>query len=89
LIIVIITGILLKIPASGWLGIVFSAGLVFTCECFNTSIENLSDVISPEKNEKVKIAKDVAAAGVLISAIISVTIGIIVFLPAILELARR
>jgi diacylglycerol kinase len=89
LILIIIAGIVLKIPASGWLAIVFASGLVFASECFNTAIENLSDVVSPEKNEKIKIAKDVAAAGVLISAITSVLIGIIVFFPAILEITRK
>ena len=89
LILVIIAGIVLKITATGWIAIVFAAGLVFASECFNTAIENLSDVVSPEKNEKIKIAKDVAAAGVLISAIISVVVGIIVFLPAILEITRK
>jgi diacylglycerol kinase len=89
LVIVIIAGTLLKIPASGWIAIVFAAGLVFISECFNTAIENLSDVVSTEKNGKIKIAKDIAAAGVLISALTSVIIGIIVFLPVILELARR
>ena len=89
LIIVIIAGIILKIPASGWIAIVFAAGLVFISECFNTAIESLSDVVSPENNNKIKITKDVAAAGVLISAIVSVIIGIIVFLPAILEIIRR
>ena len=89
LILVIIAGTLLKIPSSGWISIVFAAGLVFISECFNTAIENLANVVSPEKNEKIKIAKDVAAAGVLLSAIISLIIGIIVFLPAIMEIVRR
>ena len=89
LILVIIAGVLLKISASGWIAILLAAGLVFASECFNTAIENLSDVVSPEKNEKIKIAKDVAAAGVLISALTSVIIGIIVFLPAILDISRK
>lgn len=89
LILVIIAGFVFKISTSGWLAIVFAAGLVFASECFNTAIENLSDVVSPEKNEKIKIAKDLAAAGVLISAIISVVVGIIIFLPAILEITSK
>jgi diacylglycerol kinase len=89
LILVIIAGILLKISAVNWIAIIFASGLVFMSECFNTAIENLSDVVSAEKNEKIKIAKDVASAGVLISALTSVLIGIIVFLPAILKAVRR
>jgi diacylglycerol kinase len=89
LLLVVMAGIILKIPLSGWMAIVIAAGLVFMSECFNSAIEKLSDVVSPEKNDKIKIAKDVAAAGVLISAIISVIIGVIVFLPVILEIARK
>ena len=82
LLLVITAAIVLKISSSGWIAIIFAAGLVFIGECFNTAIENLSDAVSPEKNEKIKIAKDIAAAGVLIAAVTAVIIGMIVFLPA-------
>lgn len=81
LIVVLLAGIFSGISSSDWIVIVFASGLVFISECFNTAIEYLSDVVSPEYNEKIKGAKDVAAAAVLISAIIAVIIGIIVFLP--------
>jgi diacylglycerol kinase len=81
LIIVLLAGLFLRITSSDWIAIVFASGLVFISECFNTAVEYLSDVVSPEYNEKIKRAKDVAAAGVLISAIIAVIIGVIVFLP--------
>lgn len=83
LIIVIVAGLIFRVTPSDWMAIIFASGLVFISECFNTAIEYLSDVTSPEYNEKIKSAKDVAAAGVLISAIISVIIGIFVFLPQI------
>ena len=79
----ILAGIFLRISGSDWIAVFFASGLVFISECFNTSIEYLSDVVTNEHNENIKIAKDVAAAGVLISAIISVIIGLIVFIPAI------
>jgi diacylglycerol kinase (ATP) len=81
LIVVLLVGIFLRISSSEWIAVVFASGLVFISECFNTAVEYLSDVVSPEYNEKIKGAKDVAAAGVLISAIIAVIIGVIVFLP--------
>jgi diacylglycerol kinase (ATP) len=88
-IVVLLAGIILRISSSGWVAIFFASGLVFISECFNTAIESLSDVVSPEYNEKIKNAKDVAAAGVLISAIISVIIGLFVFIPAISSLISR
>ena len=86
LIVVLLAGILLRISSSDWIAIVFASGLVFISECFNTAVENLSDVVSPEYNEKIKGAKDVASAGVLISAIVAVIIGVIVLLPHIYKL---
>ena len=86
LVVVLASGIFLRISSSDWIAIFFAAGLVFISECFNTAIEYLSDAVSPEYNEKIKSAKDVAAAGVLIAAIVSVVIGIIVFLPEIYRL---
>ena len=86
LLMVLASGIFLRISSSDWIAIFFAAGLVFISECLNTAIEYLSDVVSPEYNEKIKSAKDVAAGAVLISAIVSVVIGIIVFLPEIYRL---
>jgi diacylglycerol kinase len=88
LLIVIMAGILLRISMSDWTALMFVSGLVFISECFNTAIENLSDLITERQNENIRRAKDVAAAGVLLSAIISVTVGLIIFIPAILRLVR-
>ena len=86
LLLVIAAGVILAVSLFDWIAIAFASGLVFMSECFNTAVEYLSDVVSPEDNEKIRIAKDAAAAGVLISAIVSVIIGIIVFLPKIYQL---
>ena len=85
---VIIAGILLKISPAEWLFIAFSAGLVLMAESFNSALEHLSDEVSSHYSRKIRRAKDVAAAGVLISAIVSVIVGIIIFLPRIIRLFR-
>ena len=85
LIIVVITGILLKISPAHWLVIVLASGLVLASECLNTAIEYLSDAITPEYNSLIGKAKDLAAAGVLISAIVAVITGLIIFIPSILR----
>src|SRR5262245_23234797 len=56
-------------------------GLVFAAECANTAIEALCDLASPAYHPLIKRAKDTAAAGVLLSAIISVGVAVVVFLP--------
>ena len=89
LIIAIIAGILLRISGTDWLAILFVSGLVFASECFNTAVEYLSDLITDEQNENIRRAKDVAAAGVLISSAVSVITGFIIFMPEILNLIKR
>lgn len=83
---VIIAGIVLKISISEWLAVLIAIGLVFTSEAINTSIEKLSDFISPERQNSIKEVKDLASAGVLISAITALIIGLIVFAQKILTL---
>lgn len=85
-ILVIIAGIAFKISILEWAAIFLSIGLVFTSEAINTSIEKLSDFVSPEKRSSIKEVKDLASAGVLISAITALIIGLIVFVPKILTL---
>ena len=59
-------------------------GVLFA-ETINTAFEYLCDVVSPQKNEAVKHAKDIAAGAVLITAIGAVIIGAIVLLPYVLH----
>jgi undecaprenol kinase/diacylglycerol kinase (ATP) len=84
-IIVIAGGIVFSVSLLSWVLLVLAIGLVFMAELINTSLEHLADVISPEKNEKIKKAKDLAAAAVLVSAIMAVVIGLMVFLPVLSE----
>jgi diacylglycerol kinase (ATP) len=86
IVIVVIAGIFFRVSESDWIAILLVSGLVLISECFNTAVEYLSDQVKKEENENIKNAKDIAAAGVLISAIISVIIGLIVFLPEISRL---
>jgi diacylglycerol kinase len=85
LLLVIIAGLVLKISPAHWIAVSLAAGLVLASECLNTAIEYLGDVILPEYDPRIKKAKDVAAAGVLISAIAAVITGLIIFIPAIIR----
>lgn len=50
-------------------------------EALNTAIEKLSDIVSPEKDDRIRIVKDISAGAVLISSIVAVVIGLIIFIP--------
>jgi undecaprenol kinase/diacylglycerol kinase (ATP) len=82
---VLIAGFFFEINRVEWITVVFAIGLVLTTETINTAIENISNFISPEKHEKIKRIKDLSAAAVLIAAITALTIGLIVFIPKIIE----
>ncbi|MGD0583660.1 MAG: diacylglycerol kinase family protein [Bacteroidales bacterium] len=86
--IVIIAGFLLKISAGEWIAVTLAAGLVLAGESFNAAVEYLSDRVSPDHDPEIGNVKDVAAAGVLISAFIAIITGVIIFLPRIISLFR-
>jgi len=77
----VVLGIILKLGFAEWLDLVIIITIVLILELVNTSIEALVDLVSPEIREKAKLAKDVAAATVLIASIGSVIIGVLLFLP--------
>lgn len=84
-ILVIIFGFILKISYTEWLVCLVLIGLVLMAEFFNTSIEYLVDLTSPEINPLAKATKDTASAGVLMMAIISAIIGLIIFIPKLIN----
>lgn len=83
---VVLAGVLLKISLLEWVAVAFAVGLVFSGEIFNSAVEDLSDVVCPERDERIKKVKDLAAAAVLVNAITAVVIGFLVFLPKIIQL---
>ncbi len=85
-IMVIILGMLFKLDTPRWMAVIFAIGLVFVSELFNTAIEFLTDMVTTEYSKQAKQVKDTSAAAVLVSAAISVIIGIIVFLGPIINL---
>ena len=86
MILVIISGIMLKISKIEWIICIILFGLVISMELINTAVENTVDLITKEKNEQAKIAKDVAAGAVLVSAIASAIIGLIIFVPKVISI---
>lgn len=86
MILVIIAGIILKINKSEWIICIILFAIVIGSELFNTSIETIVDMVMPEKNEKAKIAKDVSAGAVLVVAIGATIIGLVIFVPRILNI---
>ena len=83
MVLVIILGIYMRLTVIEWCFIIISIVLVISAELFNTAIETLVDMVSPEKNPKAKLVKDISAAAVLVFAIGAVAIGMIILIPKI------
>lgn len=83
MILVIIAGILLKINKYEWIACILCFAVVISGELFNTAIEMVVDMVMPYKNDKAKIAKDIAAGAVLTLAIGAAAIGAIIYVPKI------
>ena len=85
-ILVIIAGIFFKISLTEWLVLALIIGLVIATELINTSIEATIDLVTKDVHPLAKVAKDTAAAAVLVFGLTAIVIGCIIFLPKILVL---
>jgi diacylglycerol kinase len=64
-----------------WCVIVLAIALVWVTEAVNTAIEFLADEVTLERREGIGLAKDVGAGAVLLAAIVSIILGVLVFVP--------
>lgn len=81
----LVLGVIFRIPSYEWFDLILVIASVLILELINTAVESIVDMISPEIQEKAKIAKDVSAAAVLVASIAAVLVGAFLFLPKILH----
>lgn len=81
-----VMGLTLSISYFEWIILVFTILMVFIAEMINTSIESMTDLITTEQRQSAKIAKDVSAGMVLVTAITSIIIGLFIFLPKLISI---
>src|SRR5207245_11472629 len=84
----ILLGFLLHVSTVDFAIIFVMIAIVFVAEMFNTVFERSIDLFSPAYPPLAKLAKDVAAGAVLLSAIFAVVIGLLIFGPRLLALIR-
>ena len=83
----ILMGYFLEINSAEWLWVSAAILLVIVAELFNTALEVLVDLVSPEYHPKAGIVKDLASAAVLLTALLSAIIGLCIFVPKLLVYA--
>ena len=86
-ILVTIFGIWLQISKTEWMICFILFGLILALELVNTAVEATVDLFTEERKPLAKKAKDAAAGAVLIAAIFAAVIGILIFMPKLLEVA--
>lgn len=80
-IIVVAAGFWTGLSAAEWMVVVLLIGGMLAFELFNSSMERIVDLASPDLHPLAKQAKDMAAGAVLVFAIASAIIGLLIFLP--------
>ncbi|MCX6230790.1 MAG: diacylglycerol kinase family protein [Bacteroidetes bacterium] len=86
MLIVVGMGFICDLRPIAWIVIIFAIAMVLAAEIFNSAIEALVDLHSPDYSEKAGRIKDMAAGAVLITAIAAVIAACIIFIPYIISL---
>lgn len=85
-ILALIASYILKVSRIEFAIILLVIALVIVSEIFNTAIEKTVDLYTREYNEIARIAKDVSAFAVLTMCMFAFIIGMIIFIPKIIDL---
>ncbi len=83
---VTVAAVFFRITAVEWAIVALAVGLVFSVEMVNTVAELAVDLLTQEYHPMAKIAKDVSAAAVLVTAIAAVGAGAAIFGPRVWRL---
>src|SRR3989344_7980088 len=80
-VIILVSAIILEFNTVEMAILFLTIGLVLILELVNTAVEETINLVSPNISEKAKLMKDVAAASVMLAALLSVVIGLLLFIP--------
>lgn len=75
----------LQIDLVGWAVLVITITTVWMAEFLNAAVEAVVNLASPEFHPMAKVAKDVAAAAVLLGAVASIIVGLLIMGPPLLQ----
>lgn len=78
----------LRVSRAEWLALLAVIGLVWTAELVNTALEAAVDLAAPGPDPRARVAKDAAAAGVLVAAVVAAVVGLLVFAPRLWTILR-
>jgi len=83
---VIAANIFFQVEGIHWLITLMAIGMVLAAELFNTAIEAVVDLITLEIHPLAKIAKDCGSAATFVLAMMAAIIGLVIYIPYIIEM---
>ncbi|QHL88139.1 diacylglycerol kinase family protein [Nibribacter ruber] len=85
---VVALGLYVRLTTVEWALVCAAIGLVWMAELFNTAIEVVVNLVSPDRHPLAGKAKDIAAGAVLIASLTAAAVGLLVFWPYLLQLVE-
>lgn len=86
-VVAVVLGFLLRLTITEWCIIILCIGAVMMAELFNSAVERVCDAAFTKKEDPVvKDIKDISAGAVLISALMALVVGLLIFVPKLLNL---
>jgi diacylglycerol kinase (ATP) len=83
---VLVAGALLGLSAMEWVAVAIVIGMVISAEVVNSALERTADFVKAERDDRKRDIKDLGAGAVLVCAIAAAVVGMIIFLPKIVDL---
>ena len=75
----VLLGLFLKISEDEWAVLALAIGLVLVAEMFNTVVELMTKLVTPQQSKLARQLLDISAGAVLLSSIVSIIVGIAIF----------
>lgn len=75
----------LQVDPVGWALLVVTVTFVWMAEFLNAAVEAVVNLVTSDYHPMAKVAKDVAAAAVLLGAVASVMVGLLILGPPLLQ----
>ncbi|TDL35475.1 diacylglycerol kinase family protein [Jeotgalibacillus sp. S-D1] len=85
----ILLGFFFKLAIMEWIVLLMVIAIVLSLEVMNTAIERSVDLITASRHPLAKKAKDASAAAVFLFACGAAVIGMLIFLPKIIEIVFK
>ncbi|MBR2704068.1 MAG: diacylglycerol kinase family protein [Clostridia bacterium] len=88
-IIIIACGFFFRINMVEWIVCILAIGVMLFAELMNTAVEAVVDLYTREKNKQAERAKDISAGAVFILSINVAIIGLIIFIPKVVDIINK